>query len=100
MKPFLGNLGINQRIINRTKRENPGRKEKMNLIFIFTLYCGVTKRFMKARKDYLEISCARYRNADLPIFWLFVYFSFSSFFLLESHSYSVSLEKTGAAEHI
>ena len=48
MKPFLGNLGINQRIINRTKRENPGRKEKMNLIFIFTLYCGVTKSFMKA----------------------------------------------------
>ena len=48
MKPFLGNLGINQRIINRTKRENPGRKEKMNLVFIFTLYCGVSKGFRKA----------------------------------------------------
>ena len=33
---------------------DPGRREKINLLFIFTLLCGVSKGFMKAFKAFIK----------------------------------------------
>ena len=35
-------------------RPDPGRREKINLSFIFTLFCGSLKGFMKALKALIK----------------------------------------------
>ena len=46
-------------------RTNPGRREKIKSIFIFTLLCGASKVFMKALKAFIKPSEAPERSVEI-----------------------------------
>ena len=48
-------------------RPDPGRREKINLIFLFTLLCGASKGFMKAFKAFTKPFEAPQRSVKIKI---------------------------------
>ena len=46
---------------------NPGRREKINLNFIFTLLCDASKGFMKALKAFIKPFEAPQRSVKIKI---------------------------------
>ena len=48
-------------------RPNPGRREKLSSIFIFTLLCGAAKGFMKAMKAFTKPFEAPKRSVKIKI---------------------------------
>ena len=59
-------IQIKWAIINPS-RPNPGRREKISEIFIFTLLCGASKGFMKAFKAYIKPFEAPQRSVKIKI---------------------------------
>ena len=53
--------------MNSPSLPDPGRREKLTEIFVFTFLCGASKGFMKALKPFIKSLEAPQRSVKLKI---------------------------------
>ena len=59
-------------MIFNPSRPDPGPREKININFIFTLFCGTTKGFMNALKAFIKPFEAPRRSVKIKLKLIFI----------------------------